>query len=356
MAPRSRGRLQRSYVVGICCLVLLEPGRAWGAEPSPGGPGEKSSNGSQAPALEDTAPAPTEPSPGGDRCRGYYDVMGQWDPPFNCNAGIYQYCCGTCGYRFCCQFKPGRLDQSGCSNYDTPNWVNTGQPPARVDEPPVDPARDRTNMIVYIICGVVALMVLVGIFTKLGLEKAQGPPTEMTVSRTLTDLLKQPGHGPSEHIDGLMGSVQVQLGEGLARGSPRSSADKLPLNNAVASASVPPLGRPHSHGKRLPPTAPSYSTYATLTAGESIPEDFYRHFGGPEVPPPSTLPFPHAEGPGLPEGCPPLGATKTKGPPKPSGGWEGGPHRGPRRPGPATPLYGQSSRHLATNSKTEVTV
>lgn len=183
MAPRSRGRLQRSYVVGICCLVLLEPGRAWGAEPSPGGPGEKSSNGSQAPALEDAAPAPTEPSPGGDRCRGYYDVMGQWDPPFNCNAGIYQYCCGTCGYRFCCQFKPGRLDQSGCSNYDTPNWVNTGQPPARVDEPPVDPARDRTNMIVYIICGVVALMVLVGIFTKLGLEKAQGPPTEMTVSR-----------------------------------------------------------------------------------------------------------------------------------------------------------------------------
>lgn len=89
---------------------------------------------------------------------------------------------------------------------------------------------------------------------------------------------------------------------------------------------------------------------------ESIPEDFYRHFGGPEVPPPSTLPFPHAEGPGLPEGCPPLGATKTKGPPKPSGGWEGGPQRGPRRPGPATPLYGQTSRHLATNSKTEVTV
>ncbi|XP_010138695.1 PREDICTED: LOW QUALITY PROTEIN: protein shisa-9-like, partial [Buceros rhinoceros silvestris] len=72
---------------------------------------------------------------------GYYDAMGQWDPPFNCNAGIYQYCCGTCGYRFCCPFKPA-----------------------------------------YIICGVVAIMVLVGIFTKLGLEKAQGPQTEMTVS------------------------------------------------------------------------------------------------------------------------------------------------------------------------------
>lgn len=175
--------MEPSYVVGICCLVLLEPARVWSGEPSTGGPGE-SGNSSQAPPPETTVPAPTGAAPpGGDRCRGYYDVMGQWDPPFNCNAGIYQYCCGTCGYRFCCQFKPGRLDQSGCSNYDTPNWVNTGQPPARVDETPEDPTRDKTNMIVYIICGVVAIMVLVGIFTKLGLEKAQGPQTEMTVSR-----------------------------------------------------------------------------------------------------------------------------------------------------------------------------
>ncbi|NWS76221.1 SHSA9 protein, partial [Crotophaga sulcirostris] len=114
-------------------------------------------------------------------------------------------------------------------------------------------------------------MVLVGIFTKLGLEKAQGPQTEMTVSRTLTDLLKQPGHSPSEHTDGLMGGVQVPLGEGLTRGPPRNGTDKPPLNNAVAVA--PSLGRPHSHGKRLPLAsgldlpAPAYSTYATLKAG-----------------------------------------------------------------------------------------
>lgn len=44
--------------------------------------------------------------------------------------------------------------------------------------------------------------------------------------RTLTDLLKQPGHGPSEHMDGLMGGVQVPLGEGLARGPPRNSTGK----------------------------------------------------------------------------------------------------------------------------------
>ncbi|NXL31584.1 SHSA8 protein, partial [Glaucidium brasilianum] len=152
-------------------------------------------------------------------------------------------------------------------------------------------------------------MVLVGIFTKLGLEKAQGPQTEMTVSRTLTDLLKQPGHGPSEHVDGLMGDVQVPLGEGLARGPPRTGTDKPPLNNAVAIA--PPLGRPHGHGKRLPLASgpalppPAYAAYATLRAGGECrcrtgrgggrvgrlaPEAFYRRFGGPEASPTGTLP------------------------------------------------------------------
>uniref|UniRef100_A0A667YI69 Shisa N-terminal domain-containing protein n=1 Tax=Myripristis murdjan TaxID=586833 RepID=A0A667YI69_9TELE len=62
------------------------------------------------------------------RCWGYYDVMGQWDPPFNCNAGIYMFCCGSCFYRFCCQFKVHSLDQTSCSNYDTPVWANTGKP------------------------------------------------------------------------------------------------------------------------------------------------------------------------------------------------------------------------------------
>ncbi|XP_051640805.1 protein shisa-8 isoform X2 [Manacus candei] len=311
MAPRSRGRMEPSYVVGICCLVLLEPGRVWSGEPSTGGPGE-SGNSSQAPPPETTAPAPTGAAPpGGDRCRGYYDVMGQWDPPFNCNAGIYQYCCGTCGYRFCCQFKPRRLDQSGCSNYDTPNWVNTGQPPARVDETPEDPTRDKTNMIVYIICGVVAIMVLVGIFTKLGLEKAQGPQTEMTVSRTLTDLLKQPGQSPSENMDSLMGGVQVPLGEGLARGPPRNSTDKPPLNNAVAIA--PSLGRPHSHGKRLPLasslalSASDYTSYTTLKVGASTPGT---------SPPTARLRSPsddqHCQGLGLP---PHLGVAAPEGSP-----------------------------------------
>ncbi|XP_071318640.1 protein shisa-9-like [Trachinotus anak] len=114
------------------------------------------------------------PPSGGTRCQGYYDVMGQWDPPFNCNAGVFLYCCGTCFYRFCCQFRQQRLDQSICSNYDTPIWANTGKPVATITEGQEDQERDRTHLIVYIICGVVAIMVLVGIFTKLGLEKSRG--------------------------------------------------------------------------------------------------------------------------------------------------------------------------------------
>lgn len=114
------------------------------------------------------------PPTGGTRCQGYYDVMGQWDPPFNCNAGVFLYCCGTCFYRFCCQFRQQRLDQSICSNYDTPIWANTGKPVATITEGQGDLDRDRTQLIVYIICGVVAIMVLVGIFTKLGLEKSRG--------------------------------------------------------------------------------------------------------------------------------------------------------------------------------------
>ncbi|XP_025064735.1 protein shisa-8 [Alligator sinensis] len=305
MASGSAARMERGYIFGFCCLVLLDPGRVWTRAPNTKDPeleGQKGgkANTSLGPTMEDTAVAPTEVMPGGDRCLGYYDVMGQWDPPFNCNSGIYRFCCGTCGYRFCCQFKHGRLDQSGCSNYDTPDWVNTGQPPSQVDETHEDPTRDKTNMIVYIICGVVAIMVLIGIFTKLGLEKSQSPQTEMTMSRTLTDLLKQPGHSPSDHMaDGHVGSVQLQLGEGLTRGSPRNGTDKMHLNNAVVSTPiVPQIGLPHSHSNRLPMTstmplqAPDYTKYATLKAVESAPEEFYKRFPAVDMPPPGTLSFP----------------------------------------------------------------
>lgn len=113
-----------------------------------------------------------------DRCRGYYDVMGQWDPPFICETNDYLFCCGTCGFRFCCGLKESRLDQSTCTNYDTPKWMSSGQIPYKKANPSQDRTKDSTNFIVYIICGVVAIMALVGIFTKLGLEKAHRPQRE----------------------------------------------------------------------------------------------------------------------------------------------------------------------------------
>uniref|UniRef100_A0ABI7XUR4 Uncharacterized protein n=1 Tax=Felis catus TaxID=9685 RepID=A0ABI7XUR4_FELCA len=67
--------------------------------------------------------------------------------------------------------KKRRLNQSTCTNSDIPLWLNTRKPPARKDGPLHHPTKDKTNRILYIMCGVLAIM-LVGIFTKLGLEKA----------------------------------------------------------------------------------------------------------------------------------------------------------------------------------------
>ncbi|TMS21818.1 Protein shisa-9A, partial [Larimichthys crocea] len=134
-----------------------------------------------------------------DKCRGYYDVMGQWDPPFICKTGNYLYCCGTCGFRFCCSFKESRLDQSTCKNYDTPVWMKTGQTPYKKMNKMHDSTKDKTNLIVYIICGVVAIMALVGIFTKLGLEKAHRPQRE-NMSRAVASVLQ--GGCPGEQFRG----------------------------------------------------------------------------------------------------------------------------------------------------------
>ncbi|KAG9477078.1 hypothetical protein GDO78_002463 [Eleutherodactylus coqui] len=142
----------------------------------------------------------SEPPQTAEGCRGYFDVMGQWDPPFNCSSGDFLYCCGTCGFRYCCKFKQAKLDQSVCTNYDRPIWLLPGKTPPKIDDPMHDPTRDKTNLIVYIICGVVAVMVLVGIFTKLGLEKAHRPQRE-NMSRALADVMRQQGHCSTDHME-----------------------------------------------------------------------------------------------------------------------------------------------------------
>nr|XP_021514499.1 protein shisa-9 [Meriones unguiculatus] len=185
---RAQERAGHGQLAQLGGVLLLTGGNRSGAASGEAGEGVGSSD----------APPTRAPTP--DSCRGYFDVMGQWDPPFNCSSGDFIFCCGTCGFRFCCTFKKRRLNQSTCTNYDTPLWLNTGKPPARKDDPLHDPTKDKTNLIVYIICGVVAVMVLVGIFTKLGLEKAHRPQREH-MSRALADVMRPQGHCNTDHME-----------------------------------------------------------------------------------------------------------------------------------------------------------
>ncbi|XP_067882066.1 protein shisa-6-like [Heterodontus francisci] len=127
----------------------------------------------------------------GDTCRGYYDVMGQYDPPFNCSSGTYLYCCGTCHYRFCCEFRSYKLSQGSCNNYDSPDWANTPLTSSAVtDQEAYDPAKDRTNSTVYIICGVLTITLAVGITIKVAFRKVAQQPGDLNVSRALVDILR----------------------------------------------------------------------------------------------------------------------------------------------------------------------
>ncbi|XP_029384259.1 protein shisa-9 [Echeneis naucrates] len=220
------------------------------------------------------------PPAGGTRCQGYYDVMGQWDPPFNCNAGVFLYCCGTCFYRFCCQFRQQRLDQSICSNYDTPIWANTGKPVATITEGQEDQERDRTHLIVYIICGVVAIMVLVGIFTKLGLEKSRGGHNNISnsgcvfVLRTLTELLKQQGGEVSSVENATASSPSRGRANGISARMKRSRSEQYHLNNSAYGPFGQGLPHPHSNHSTV-----GLNKYTSLKAvADSASRSYYKSF------------------------------------------------------------------------------
>ncbi|KAM4524845.1 protein shisa-8 [Odontesthes bonariensis] len=222
------------------------------------------------------------PPAGGTRCQGYYDVMGQWDPPFNCNAGVFLYCCGTCFYRFCCQFRQQRLDQNICSNYDSPIWANTGKPVATITEGQGDQNRDRTHLIVYIICGVVAVMVLVGIFTKLAVEKTRGassgggagaPQADLN-TRTLTDLLKQQGSEVSSVENATAGSPTGGRANGVSARMMRSRSEHYQLNNSAYGPFGQGLPHPHSNHSTL-----GLNRYTSLKAvAETASRGYYKSF------------------------------------------------------------------------------
>ncbi|XP_051572068.1 protein shisa-9-like isoform X2 [Myxocyprinus asiaticus] len=265
--------------------ILLLSGISYSQKPNIANTDMQANNRTVAPSG---APEVTLATPGSDaddrtpsagsRCWGYFDVMGQWDPPFNCNAGIYLFCCGSCYYRFCCQFKVHSLDQTSCSNYDTPVWANTGKPAAPVTDVQEEPDRDRTHMIVYIICGVVAIMVLVGIFTKLGLEKSQGGQTDMTNSRALTELLKQPGevggmdrgggHQPIRS-NGISGRSMRTSNETTARNYYPKSYPMMDYTHRQSSpATFQPIAFHHKDKHFLPPPDIHTPLAITITSAQ----------------------------------------------------------------------------------------
>ncbi|XP_049600946.1 protein shisa-6 [Syngnathus scovelli] len=131
-----------------------------------------------------------------DTCLGYYDVSGQFDKEFGCNNTDHRFCCGSCFLRFCCADRGKRLDQTFCTNYNTPDWIKTQPPSPAPTGDTYDPELDRTNATVYISCGVVALVVAVGISAKVAYDKATKNPQEMNVHRALADILMQQGPVP----------------------------------------------------------------------------------------------------------------------------------------------------------------
>ncbi|XP_053550383.1 protein shisa-9 [Bombina bombina] len=210
--------------------------------------------------------------------------MGQWDPSFNCSVGEFLYCCGTCGFRYCCKFRDSRLDQSVCTNYERPVWVNQGKSTPKIDDPLNDPTRDKTNLIVYIICGVVAVMVLVGIFTKLGLEKAHRPQRE-NMSRALADVMRQQSHCSTDHMERDVNLVvHVQHYETMTRPS-GNNLHTSKVNNVVpTSPHLPQMAHPHSFPNmgqisnpyEQQPPGKELNKYASLKAvAEKGNDDFY---------------------------------------------------------------------------------
>ncbi|XP_061604068.1 protein shisa-6-like isoform X1 [Phyllopteryx taeniolatus] len=144
-----------------------------------------------------------------DTCLGYYDVSGQFDKEFGCNNTDHRFCCGSCFLRFCCADRAKRLEQTVCTNYNTPDWVKTQPPSPAPTGDSYDPELDRTNTTVYISCGVVALVVAVGISAKVAYDKATKTPQEMNVHRALADILRQQGPVPisqyeQDNMDAMM--------------------------------------------------------------------------------------------------------------------------------------------------------
>uniref|UniRef100_A0A3P8QK36 Shisa N-terminal domain-containing protein n=1 Tax=Astatotilapia calliptera TaxID=8154 RepID=A0A3P8QK36_ASTCA len=180
-----------------------------------------------------------------DTCKGYYDVSGQFDNAFACNNTDHRFCCGSCFLRFCCADRGKRLEQNSCNNYITPDWIKTQPPSPAPTGDTYDPALDQTNTTVYITCGVIALIIAIGISAKVAYDKATKPPQEMNVHRALADILRQQGPVPisqyeHENIAALDGSPKDETPVRTLKNHYTPVHAKA-ANHAALTAPLPPL-------------------------------------------------------------------------------------------------------------------
>ncbi|XP_062969220.1 protein shisa-6 isoform X3 [Cynocephalus volans] len=252
-----------------------------------------------------------------ETCWGYYDVSGQYDKEFECNNSEsgYLYCCGTCYYRFCCKKRHEKLDQRQCTNYQSPVWVQT--PSTKVVSPgpenKYDPEKDKTNFTVYITCGVIAFVLVAGVFAKVSYDKAHRPPREMNIHRALADILRQQGPIPIAHCEReTISAIDTSPKENTpVRSSSKNhytpvrtakqTPEKPRVNNILTSATEPydlSFSRSFQNLAHLPPsyesavkTNPSkYSSLKRLTDKEA--DEYYmrrRHL--PDLAARGTLPL-----------------------------------------------------------------
>ncbi|XP_060946808.1 protein shisa-6 isoform X3 [Limanda limanda] len=170
-----------------------------------------------------------------DTCLGYYDVSGQYDKEFACNNTDHRFCCGSCFLRFCCADRGKRLEQRTCTNYNTPDWIKTQPPSPAPTGDTYDPELDQTNATVYITCGVIALIIAIGISAKVAYDKAT-KPQEMNVHRALADILRQQGPVPiSQYEDENIAAFD---------GSPKDETPVRTLKNHY----TPVHAKPSNHG------------------------------------------------------------------------------------------------------------
>ncbi|KAF7210729.1 protein shisa-6-like protein [Nothobranchius furzeri] len=139
-----------------------------------------------------------------DTCKGYFDVMGHFDNPFNCTKDSYIYCCGTCQYRFCCEHQGQRLDQNSCTNYKSPIWAQTQVPvtlpPGNKPDLDFETLQHHSSSTAYVIGGVISFTLVVAVGVRIVFSKVARRPRnrDINVPRSLVDILRHQS-SPMQH-------------------------------------------------------------------------------------------------------------------------------------------------------------